>query len=666
MNITTEIKNFFKDGGLLSSQFENYEFRNGQLEMSIKIFDTLEEKRHIFIEAPTGIGKSFAYLIPAIYYAKENEKKAIISTHTINLQEQLIEKDIPFLQKILPIEFKASLLKGRSNYLCPNRLAKAMSNSYSLFDEEERSILDRIYQWYLKTTDGTLSDIHFKIPPAVWATVCSEMGICTNKTCGGENTKCFYHKAKKELADSDIIIVNHHLFFTLYDGVNPPEGEEDIEGYLYHNDFIVFDEAHTVEQVAAEHIAPHVTREMIRFHLMRLYNPNKKTGVLTALPAMHIFPTITNLLDLNNLFFHRIRAKLTEHQREYHKLTYRIYEKHFEENIMEDELENLVKNLRMLVPTCKDENQANELLEFINKFNAFKNTINEFLEQRNNTKGKDFVYWVEFANKRPDSNITLSSSSIDLSEYFRKNIFRPNNSTIFTSATLTINNNFSYFKKRLGAKAVEELKLESPFDYYRQVKVYIPKELNSPGNKITPEYEHDLQYWIDHFIDMTGGKALVLFTNFSLLKKTSDNMRFGLAEKSINLFTQGDGTPRTKLLEQFKQDTHSVLFGLDSFWMGVDVPGESLSNLIITKLPFQVPDHPVVEARMEFIESKGGNSFMEYSLPEAILKFRQGFGRLIRNKNDEGIVAILDNRVLTKPYGKYFLSSIEECEVNVI
>jgi ATP-dependent DNA helicase DinG len=249
MNITTEIKNFFKDGGLLSSQFENYEFRNGQLEMSIKIFDTLEEKRHIFIEAPTGIGKSFAYLIPAIYYAKENEKKAIISTHTINLQEQLIEKDIPFLQKILPIEFKASLLKGRSNYLCPNRLAKAMSNSYSLFDEEERSILDRIYQWYLKTTDGTLSDIHFKIPPAVWATVCSEMGICTNKTCGGENTKCFYHKAKKELADSDIIIVNHHLFFTLYDGVNPPEGEEDIEGYLYHNDFIVFDEAHTVEQV---------------------------------------------------------------------------------------------------------------------------------------------------------------------------------------------------------------------------------------------------------------------------------------------------------------------------------------------------------------------------------------------------------------------------------
>lgn len=666
MIIKDEIKNFFKDGGLLSGQFENYEFRNGQLEMSLKIFETLDDGRHIFIEAPTGIGKSFAYLLPAIYYAKQNEKKAIISTHTINLQEQLIEKDIPFLQKILPIEFKASLMKGRSNYLCPNRLAKAMANSYSLFDEEEKTVLDRIYQWALNTTDGTLSDIHFKIPPSVWSTVCSEMGICTNKTCGGENTKCFYHKAKKELADSDIIIVNHHLFFTLYDGVNPPEGEEDIEGYLYHNDFIIFDEAHTVEQVAAEHIAPHVSREMIRFQLMRLYNPNKKTGVLTSLPAMHIFPTVTNLLDMNNLFFHRIRAKLTEHQREYHKLTYRIYERHFEENIMQEELENLVKNLRMLVPMCKDENQANELVEFVNKFNAFKNTINEFLEQKSNTKGKNFVYWVEFANKRPDSNVTLSSSSIDLSEYFRKNIFRPNNTTIFTSATLTINNNFSYFKKRLGAEAVGELKLESPFDYYRQVKVYIPKELNSPGNKITPEYEHDLQYWIDHFIDMTNGKALVLFTNFSLLKKTSENMKFNLAERNINLFTQGDGTPRTKLLEQFKEDTDSVLFGLDSFWMGIDVPGESLSNLIITKLPFQVPDHPVVEARMEFIEANGGNSFMEYSLPEAILKFRQGFGRLIRNKNDEGIVAILDNRVITKPYGKYFLSSIEECEVNII
>ncbi|MBX7046774.1 MAG: DEAD/DEAH box helicase [Ignavibacteria bacterium] len=664
MNTKDEIKNFFREDGLLSSHIENYELRNGQIEMSLKIFETLKSQKHIFIEAPTGIGKSFAYLIPAIYYAKENNKKAIISTHTINLQEQLIEKDIPLLKKILPIEFKASLLKGRSNYVCPMRLAKAMTNSYSLFDDEERSILDKIYQWSLKTPDGTLSDIHFKIPPAVWANVCSEMGICTHKTCGGENTKCFYHSAKKELADSDVIIVNHHLFFTLYDGIG--EGQEDVEGYLYHNDFIIFDEAHTVEQVAAEHIAPHVTREMIRFHLMRLYNPNKKTGVLTSLPAMHIFPTVTNLLDLNNHFFHRIRLKLTEHQRDYQKLTYRIYEKHLEENIMEDELENLVKTLRMLVPVCKDENQANEVLEFINKFNAFKNTINEFLEQRSNTKGKGYVYWVEFANRRPDSNITLSSSSIDLSDYFRKNIFRENNSTIFTSATLTINNNFTYFKKRLGAESVDELKLDSPFDYERQVKIFIPKKLESTGNKITPEYENNLKDWIEHFIDMTNGKALVLFTNFSLLKKTSESMKFPLAEKNINLFIQGDGTPRTKLLQQFKADTHSVLFGLDSFWMGVDVPGESLSNLIITKLPFQVPDHPVVEARMEFIESRGGNSFMEYSLPEAILKFRQGFGRLIRNKNDEGIVAILDSRIINKPYGKYFLNSIEQCEINIV
>lgn len=664
MNTKDEIKNFFREDGLLSSHFENYELRNGQIEMSLKILETLKSQKNIFIEAPTGIGKSFAYLIPAIYYAKENNKKAIISTHTINLQEQLIEKDIPLLKKILPIEFKASLLKGRSNYVCPMRLAKAMTNSYSLFDDEERSILDKIYQWSLKTPDGTLSDIHFKIPPAVWANVCSEMGICTHKTCGGENPKCFYHRAKKELADSDVIIVNHHLFFTLYDGIG--EGQEDVEGYLYHNDFIIFDEAHTVEQVAAEHIAPHVTREMIRFHLMRLYNPNKKTGVLTSLPAMHIFPTVTNLLDLNNLFFHRIRLKLTEHQRDYQKLTYRIYEKHLEENIMEDELGNLVKNLRMLVPLCKDENQANEVLEFINKFNAFKNTINEFLEQRSNTKGKGYVYWVEFANRRPDSNITLSSSSIDLSDYFRKNIFRENNSTIFTSATLTINNNFTYFKKRLGAESVDELKLDSPFDYARQVKIFIPKKLESTGNKITPEYENNLKDWIEHFIDMTNGKALVLFTNFSLLKKTSESMKFPLAEKNINLFMQGDGTPRTKLLQQFKADTHSVLFGLDSFWMGVDVPGESLSNLIITKLPFQVPDHPVVEARMEFIESRGGNSFMEYSLPEAILKFRQGFGRLIRNKNDEGIVAILDSRIINKPYGKYFLNSIEQCEINIV
>lgn len=662
IDILPEIKNFFSQDGLLSNHYENYEYRRSQEQMAEEILNTLENKSHLLIEAPTGIGKSFAYLIPAIYYAKKNKKKVIISTYTINLQEQLINKDIPFIQKTLPIEFKAKLLKGRNNYLCPKRLVRAMESSFVLFETNEQLSLERIYQWSKKTKDGTRSDIDFDIDENVWNSVCSERGICTTKTCGGDDTNCFFQKAKKELADSDVIIVNHHLFFTLFDAVL-----DDSDGYLYKNDFIIFDEAHTIEQVATDHISPNVSREMIKYQLHKLYNHQKKKGFLLTLPSLHIQAIIQNLLDLNTHFFFRLRKNLFKTKEgKIDSLTARVYERNIEENSLKDEFENLIKNLKVLRPACQDEYKLNELDEYILRFNEFNYVIEEFLNQKKNEKGDDYVYWVELSSQKTESNVSLCSSPVDVSEYFRQNIFRKNNTSILTSATLTINSNFQYLKNRLGAEKLDSLKLESPFDFQNQVKIYIPRNICSPLNVNDSIYQEQLKEWIHYFINLTNGKALVLFTNSFLMKNIGKEMKELFSESAIELFIQGTGLSRTIILNHFKNDINSVLFGLDSFWMGVDVPGEALSNLIITRLPFQVPSHPVVQAKMEFIEKNGGNSFFEYSLPEAILKFRQGVGRLIRHKSDKGIIAILDNRIITKTYGKYFLNSIEECEIEIL
>lgn len=656
------IKNYFSPEGILSQTYPEYEYRISQEEMAESVLNTLENQSHVFIEAPTGVGKSFAYLVPAIYYAKKHKRKVVISTYTINLQEQLINKDIPTLQKTLPIEFKAKLLKGRNNYLCPQRMKRAIESANTLFESDEQINLELIYQWSKKTRDGTRSDIGFQINETVWNSVCSERGICTNKTCGGEDSDCFYQKAKKELEDSDVIILNHHLFFTLFDGIF-----DDKEGYLYRNDFLILDEAHTVEQVATDHIAPSLSREMIKYNLLRLYNHNKKKGFLLTLPSLHIQMIIQNLLELNQYFFHSLKQNLfSMKDGKLEGLTSRVYDKNIADNILKPELDNLLTNLRLLRPLCQNESQENELNQFLLRFTEFNYILEEFLTQKNNKKGNEFVYWVELASHKPDSNIILNSSPVDISDYFRKNIFRPNNSCILTSATLTINNNFLYFKKRLGGENVKELKLQSPFDFYNQVKIYIPKNIPSPLKENNSFYEEKLREWIHYFIKITNGKALVLFTNSYLLRTVGQGLRQVLAENEIELLTQGMGTSRSVLLNHFKSDINSVLFGLDSFWMGVDVPGEALSNLIITRLPFQVPSHPVVQAKMELIEQNGGNSFFEYSLPEAILKFRQGIGRLIRHKSDRGIIAVLDNRIITKSYGKYFLNSIEECAIEII
>jgi ATP-dependent DNA helicase DinG len=662
MDLYDEIEKFFSKSGILSERFDNYEFRQSQLDMAISILDTLENKSHIFIEAPTGIGKSFAYLVPAIYFALRNKRKAIISTHTINLQEQLIYKDIPLLHDLLAVDFKAALLKGKSNYICPKRLRYAIDNSNLLFQSDGTLELDKLYKWSKETIDGTISDVSFPVSMNVWNTVCAERGICTNKTCGGyEETECFYQKAKYSLADSDLIIVNHHLFFTLLNGAKV----EDSKGYLYKNDFVIFDEAQTLETVAAEHFVPALSREIVKYHLSRLYNDKRKKGFLLSFPSLHIIPVVQNLLDINQVFFQEIKRELfKKEQGKYKNLAIRITEKNLFTNHLRNEINKLINQLRGLRQFCKSDLQENELQDYIIRFGEFNYLIDSFLELKD--EDKNYVYWVELASQKPDANISLCASPIDLSGFFREFIFRENNSCILTSATLTVNNNFDYFKNRLGAENAADLRLPTQFDFYNQVKMYIPKDIPEPQKETNLIYQNKLAEWIYYFIKFTEGKALILFTNSIIMKSIAGELKDQLNEENIELLIQGEGVSRKNLLSNFKNDINSVLFGLESFWLGVDVPGEALSNLIITRLPFQVPDHPLIQARLEYIDTHGGNSFMDYSLPEAILKFRQGFGRLIRHRNDAGIIVLLDPRILTKPYGKYFLNSVEEVPVEIL
>lgn len=661
INIRDEVIKFFEEDGLLRKHFPNFEYRESQMKMALSVVDSLENNRHIFIEAPTGIGKSLAYLVPSIYYAKKYGKKAVISTHTINLQEQISGNDIPLLKKILPFDFEASLLKGKTNYVCPNRLRKAYENSNALFEDNELITLEKIYRWSKNTKDGTLSDTNFSIEPNVWQNVCAEVNVCTNKTCGDiDDTECFFQKAKHKVYKSDVVILNHYLFFTLFNAAS----KDQKNGFLYLNDFVIFDEGHTLEDAAAEMLVPKVSREMFKYHLLRLYNDKKKKGFLVSFPALQILPIVQNLLDINQNFFYELRRKVFNRQFDkYDKIAKRIRDKGIIQNHLDREIQNLISNLRDLKKFAKNDIVENEISDYIIRFAEMNCIINDFIE----LKEKDYVYWVELSNNSLEANTTLCASPLDISANLREHLFKDNNSSIITSATLSINDNFSYYKNRLGGEVADEIKLPTQFDYYRQVRVIIPNDNSlTPLKDSNPAYVKSLSHWIEKTIYKTNGKALVLFTNSILMKEIGSNIKEKLNENGLELLIQGEGLSRKNILNKFKTDINSVLFGLDSFWLGVDVPGESLSNLILTKLPFTVPDHPLIQARLEYIDSKGGNSFMDYSLPEAVLKFRQGAGRLIRSKNDEGIITILDFRILSKQYGKFFLNALEECPIDII
>lgn len=635
--------------GLIAKSLEGYEHRPQQLEMAEAVAQGFRDSAHLVVEAGTGVGKSFAYLIPAIDFAISMSERVVVSTNTISLQEQLINKDIPFLQNVLPDSFKVVLVKGRGNYLCLRRLENSVSYEAGLFEtENEQDDLVRIHQWAETTRDGSRSDLEPQPRKSVWEQVCSERDTCLGQIKCPYAKKCFYQRARQAMYNANILVVNHHLLFSDL----ALRREDSRFSVLPNYKYIVMDEAQNTENTATEHIGISLSNFGVRHLMDSLCRRDRKGGLFIRLKAASMAELVDAARTQSDLFFESVEEWFNDD----YSVTRRIRERNFVHNILDGPILKLQNELGDLMPQARNEEEEKEIGAHIERCRGLRDELDTILRQSMD----DSVYWVEISRGR-FKTIRLNSAPINVSDELRPNLFDAMESIVMTSATLSTNDNFEYFKKRIGLEECRELILGSPFKYDEQVTVYIPPNMPDPRNNeafIPAATERIRQY-----IQITHGKAFVLFTSYKMMDEVYRRLKPWLVEQGIAAFEQGKGMSRHAMLEEFRADIDSVIFGTSSFWEGVDVQGEALSNVIVVKLPFSVPTHPVVEARIEDIQMKGGNSFMEYNLPEAIIKLKQGFGRLIRTKKDTGIVAILDTRIRTKFYGKLFLNSLPECRI---
>jgi ATP-dependent DNA helicase DinG len=631
------------------SKFKEFELRPQQGRMASAIADALTRQKHFIVEAPTGVGKTLAYLVPAILYAQEAKRKAIVSTHTKNLQEQIARKDIPIVRSLLDSKFTAVVLKGRKNYLCTTRLQHALEATALLFNDKQREQLNLLHDWSRRTTTGDLEDLDFAVDPDVWEMVASEKGICSSQVCG---FGCFFQQVKERARQARLVVMNHALFFTLF------ATQESDECFVFPNDFVIFDEAHTLEQVAGVGIGKKISRYQILSAVHKLYNPKTKKGLFgKQKKATRAFCEEVEVAALE--FFDTIRM-VTQSQlgKDAFAKELRVRRPHFVDDRLTKPLRDLQREVENVEETAKRDIEKAELAAAKRSLWEAETLVREFLEQPE----ERFTYWIELSGNRY-SNVTLNASPSSIAESVAPKLFRADTSVIMTSATLAVNNSLDYFQRRIGAIGIGGLILDSPFDHTRQMSLSIVKEIPEPD---ADGYAATLPDWIMRSVDRSEGKALVLFTSTALMNSVAQHVKPAFSERGIRLLVQGIDYQRHELLQEFKRDINSVLFGLDSFWQGIDVPGEALEHVIITRLPFTVPNHPLIESRIEQIAQRGGNSFMEYTLPEAVLKFRQGVGRLLRSTSDRGIVTILDSRIVRKRYGRIFLNSIPKCPTDVL
>ena len=634
-----KIKTYFDSGGVLSQKLGSFEFRPQQLEMAEAVAASLEEGHHLMVEAGTGTGKSLAYLIPAVLWAIKNETRVIVSTYTKTLQEQIVNQDIPFLREVLGLPFRYSLCLGSENYLSLRRMKRA-SQTHLFGNVEEDEQLNEVFDWAGRTESGFRNDLPFEPSPAVWEEVGRQKDLCMGKQCETFNS-CFYFKERRKWFGAHILIVNHHLFFA-----NVANSGAVLPRY----DAVIFDEAQNLEEAATSFLGLNVSNSGLIYFLDRLYNAKTKRGTLARLRddlTIEIQQRVSRVRIAVEGFFANLFDEFGRKER-----TLRFYSPPTLNNTLFIPLQDLHEALKALEHRVTSEEEQLEVSAAATRVFEFNNTISALLNQNM----KEYVYWLEVTPKKRFTRATLRGMPININEELHEQVFSKIDRAVLTSATLTTNRSFDHMKERLGCTPKEESTLDSPFDYTRQALLYLPQDMPEPGAEVA-QYVAALADRTLELIQATGGKTFVLFTSYDILNRMYKILDPKLHQYQI--LKQGEMAP-SRMIQRFKEKP-SVIFGTNSFWQGVDIPGDALSSVIITKLPFDVPSEPLTEARIEDMKKRSINPFKHYQIPRAIIQLRQGFGRLIRKRTDKGVVAILDSRLTQRSYGKQFLKSLPEC-----
>jgi ATP-dependent DNA helicase DinG len=697
-----EIERFFAPGGTLAENLKGFEYREEQTRMAFAAAEAFNEERIAVIEAGTGTGKSLAYLLPSVLWATRNRQRVVISTNTINLQEQLTKKDIPFLKNKGGIEFKAVLVKGRSNYLCLRKLDGVESEPTLFKDDPAAEELQEILAWSRKTGDGCRNDLSFIPREETWEEVCCEADQCGRVKCPRYGA-CFFYRARREASGADILVVNHALL--LADVSLRRETGYESSAILPPFDRLVFDEGHHLEDVSTSFFSTRVTRSGLLKILGRLQHPRKpQRGILPQLSTQlsrevpeeldnlymeiasilenRLMPgktsltdSITRLLDsvaLDLLDYLKIGSKKSEERKL--RLTPEVYSSAFwkeaEEKVrrLAEEITGYALAVKQFLVACEKlpprvlERVAGVLLDL----SGIRGRLQGVAESLGffTVREEGVCHWFEVKNSGKGMIIHLCSSPVEVAESIKSVILDKFRTVVVTSATLAVGDKFEYLKKRTGIdlldrQRVRELLLASPFDYANQALVAIPSDMPEP---INAAFEAALRDRLLRSLAISRGHAFILFTSYDLLMRTYGALRPSLVELGLTPMRQGEMN-RHMLLNLFRKEKNGVLFGTDSFWEGVDVQGKNLEMVVITRLPFRVPTEPIHQARAEHIVANGGDPFMEYTVPQAVIKFKQGFGRLIRSRGDRGVVLILDRRVTSKNYGRFFLKSLPQAGI---